>query len=367
MKRKVKIAFSGYGNDFFGFPFDDNYLIDTLKEKYEVELCDINNADYVFCGIWGKPYEYCNVKQVRIMVQGENYIPDFNYIDYAISSYPLVLGDRNYFVPCGIESLIIQKYDHFLRLHDKQLKKTSYDLQWLKKKEYFCNFLVGHDSEHQLRSRFYKELSKYKRIESAGTLYNNMPDNMFVNWRDESKIGFQKKCKFTICFESTKHDGFITEKIVDAFLADTIPIYYGSDIVNEIFNNDTFIRCNNIQSFDSVIHRIIELDNNDNDYLEIINKPILCDNELPKNIVEGFKAFLYHIFEQKPEDAYRRSMVYTPKEMNDYCLWASAYYSKYQKEILRKNRLSFSRVKRDARLILGDKAYEFIKKSLSHK
>lgn len=108
---------------------------------------------------------------------------------------------------------------------------------------------------------------------------------------------------------------------MDAFLADTIPIYYGSDIVNDIFNPDSFIRCNDIESFDEIISRIIELDNNDTEYLEMLNKPKLRNDSLPTEVVDGFKDFLFHIFNQNPTEAYRRSRVYAPKEINDYCLW----------------------------------------------
>lgn len=361
MKKTIKISFSGYGSSFFGFSFYDNYLIDVLKEKYDVEFVDVENADYVFCGIWDKPYEYCDVDQVRIMVQGENYIPDFNFIDYAISSYPLILGDRNFFVPCGVEALIVQNYRHFIELQNRQLSGYTYDLKWLYKKKYFCNLLIGHDSEYNLRSLFFKELSKYKRIESAGTMFNNMPDNIYVNWRDESKIEFQKKCKFTICFESTKHDGFITEKIVDAFLSDTIPIYYGSDIVDEIFNKDRFIRINDINSFGSAIERIIELDNDDEEYLRVLNLPVLNDARLPSQIIEGFKIFLNNIFEQAPNNAYRRSRVYTPKILNDYCSWCSKKYPQYQKEISKKNYDITNSCKRIVRRITGKKLYSRIK------
>ena len=43
-----------------------------------------------------------------------------------------------------------------------------------------------------------------------------MPNGETVNWLDGSKFRFQKKCKFSLCFESVKHEGFISEKIVEA-------------------------------------------------------------------------------------------------------------------------------------------------------
>ena len=72
-----------------------------------------------------------------------------------------------------------------------------------------------------------------------------------VDFHDESKTAFQRKCKFTLCFKSTNHWGFVTEKIVDAFYADTIPVYYGSPTVTDIFNRDAFINVADFDSFDA--------------------------------------------------------------------------------------------------------------------
>ena len=65
-----------------------------------------------------------------------------------------------------------------------------------------------------------------------------MPDGMVVDWLNDSKADFQRKCMFTLCFESTQHEGFITEKLMDAFYADSIPVYYGSSTAADIFNKD---------------------------------------------------------------------------------------------------------------------------------
>ena len=53
-------------------------------------------------------------------------------------------------------------------------------------------------------------------MESPGSYLNTMPDGKVVSFENESKVDFQRKCKFTLCFESTNHYGFVTEKIMDA-------------------------------------------------------------------------------------------------------------------------------------------------------
>lgn len=90
-------------------------------------------------------------------------------------------------------------------------------MDFVKEKKYFANLITSHDSEDNNRSRIFHKLNAYKRVESLGTFMNNMPEGETVNWLNDSKTEFQRKCKFTICFESTSHYGFITEKITDAF------------------------------------------------------------------------------------------------------------------------------------------------------
>lgn len=191
-------------------------------------------------------------------------------------------------------------------------------LEFVKNKQYFANFIASHESEYNLRGDFFKKLCEYKRVESPGSYLNNMPNGETVCWTDDSKTEFQRKCKFTLCFESTSHKGFITEKIMDAFYADTIPVYYGNPSASDIFNKDAFINCSDYDSFDAVIEKIKELDQDDEKYLEMLRQPILVDPEYPERVLKGLDEFVCAIFDQPLEKAYRRSRVYHPKRYNDY-------------------------------------------------
>ena len=246
------------------------------------------------------------------MHSGENYIPDFNLIDYSICPYPISFGDRNFSLPT-----CVWPRNHWQSLTGKPRNREAAQAL-LKKKEYFANFIAGHESEYGIRGDFFKKLCAYKRVESPGSYLNNMPDGKVVSFENESKVEFQRKCKFTLCFESTNHYGFVTEKIMDAFYADTIPVYYGSPTVTEIFNKDAFINVADFPSFDAAIQRIIELDQDEEGYIQMLSQPILVDPEYPQRLEEELGAYIRHIFEQPLEQAYRRSRVYHPKKIDDY-------------------------------------------------
>eukprot|EP00931_Biecheleriopsis_adriatica_P007581 TRINITY_DN108851_c0_g1_i1.p2 TRINITY_DN108851_c0_g1~~TRINITY_DN108851_c0_g1_i1.p2 ORF type:complete len:247 (-),score=46.81 TRINITY_DN108851_c0_g1_i1:15-755(-) len=53
--------------------------------------------------------------------------------------------------------------------------------------------------------------------------------------------------RFTLVFENKLVPGYVTEKIVNAFLAGSIPIYWGSRAALEIFNPDALVYANDIQ------------------------------------------------------------------------------------------------------------------------
>lgn len=309
-KKKIRINFTGLSGRNNGFDPHNNVILNILKKHYDVVICD--NPDYVFCGViyehgafvLGFYDEYIlSYPNVRILIEGENLVPDYNLVDYSICQYPVKYLDRNCYFPCGVEAFTSGK-TQFRELQDKN---RNYPDNYLNSKEYFASFIASHDSEYNIRGDFFRALNKRKRVESAGSYLNNMPDGKAVNWLDGSKEEFQKKCKFSLCFESTKHEGFITEKIVEAFYTDTIPVYYGSSNIKEIFNPNAFIDISDFENFDTAIDRILEIDNNDAMYLEMLRQPIFNSPKYPEEKLEEIEEFLCHIFDQPLEGAYRRS------------------------------------------------------------
>lgn len=305
--KTIKLNYIGVGNY---FDKEQNLIYDILKNSgYDVQISD--DPDYLVCDSFtSDPYIYCGHPQVRIMYSGENYIPDLNLVDYAISPYPIQFGDRYFHLPA-----CVWPRAHWVSLANKD---RNYTKEFVQSKPYFANFISSHESEYNIRGDFFKKLCEYKRVESPGSYLNNMPGGETVDWLNSSKSDFQRKCKYTLCFESTNHYGFVTEKIMDAFYADTIPVYYGSSTVTDIFNKDAFINVADFESFEAAIEKIKELDQDDEKYLEMLRQPILVDPSYPERLEEDLRNFVCHIFEQPLEKAYRRSRVYRPKDCDDF-------------------------------------------------
>ena len=100
--------------------------------------------------------------------------------------------------------------------------------------------MISNYQSYSFRIKFIKELSKYKKIDivSRKKKYNNI-GRQIINKRE-----FLSSYKFSISMENSEGDGYISEKIVDSFLAGTIPIYYGDYMVDEYINPKTYILIN---------------------------------------------------------------------------------------------------------------------------
>ena len=99
------------------------------------------------------------------------------------------------------------------------------------------------------------------------------------NWWDN--VNTYKPFKFCLVMEHSNHVGYITEKILMAFLSGCIPIYYGSIRIYEFFNKESFIYYN-ISNPQLALQRIQYLHTNQTAYDEVFSHPILVDGAIEK-------------------------------------------------------------------------------------
>ena len=191
----------------------------------------------------------------------------------------------------------VDSYFKEVKVDGSAVSENAYEsLEDLKKKEGFCNFVVSNCFAEDVRALFFNQLNKYKKVDSGGRFKNNIGGPV------ADKLKFQQKYKFSIAFENCSYNGYATEKIVEAFYARTIPIYYGDPEIVKDFNKDAFVNVHDYSSFNEVIQKVIEIDNNDELFLEMINQPIIN----PKSEIGDLCSFLCNIFDQPLSQARRR-------------------------------------------------------------
>lgn len=279
----------------FGLNIPENFLIfKILNEKYVVKID--SQPDYVFFS--NTSNNYLNYDCVRIRYSGEQQSPDFDLVDYEIGFDDIFFGDRYIRVP----QFMINDYgpnsyvNQFINLLEPKELTTS-DIKDRK----FCSFLSSNHSQLANRNELVNFISKYKKVCSGGKINNN------IGYIVQNKLEFIKNYKFNISAENSIYKGYTTEKIYEAFLANTIPIYFGNSEIHKDFNPKSFIDLNHFGGYEDALKFIVKLDQNDALYLEMLNQPkILDDTKLPK--IEDLERFLINIFEQPLSDAKRRPL-----------------------------------------------------------
>ena len=284
-KRKIYVKYIDFWPAFKLERFDVHRI---LLEKYEVIQSD--NPDYVIFGEFGgENYGIENrYNCVKLFLTIENRGPDFSNTDYAIGIHYIENGDRYFRKPTETHQLsAIHSVYNVTRVKSIDIKTKK-----------FCAWVVSNGSG-DVRNLFFDKLSQYKKVDSGGGFRNN------IGRRVDDKLKFLADYKFSICFENSKTEGYISEKLSDAFEAGTIPIYYGDDTVQELLNNKSYIHVKDESDFDEKIELIKKIDQNDTLYLEMIKQNIVIDDSRYPRELQKYKDWIYHIFEQDKEKAKR--------------------------------------------------------------
>ena len=232
-KRKIYVKYMDFWPAFKIENFDVHKI---LLEKYEVIFTD--QPDYiVFSEFGGQNRKY---KCVKLFLSIENRPPNFYATDYAIGiHYINGRGDRYFRKPTEVHQLSA--------IYSVYNVTQTYGIDIKNKK--FCAFVVSNPNG-EARNKFFQKLSEYKKVDSGGSHLNNIGGSV------GNKKEFLKNYKFNICFENSKTQGYISEKLSDAFEAGTIPIYYGDDTVLELLNNKSYIHIKAESAFDEKIELI---------------------------------------------------------------------------------------------------------------
>ena len=91
----------------------------------------------------------------------------------------------------------------------------------------------------------------------AKKLRDVLPNNKIESIKNKDKI--ISAYRFNVCFENLAYPGYITEKIIDALMAKTIPVYYGAPDVSVYIPSNAFIDASKFESIDRLIDYLIEV------------------------------------------------------------------------------------------------------------
>lgn len=244
-KKSIKLYFE----DFWpGFNHYDNIFYKLLSNEFDIEITDIT-PDVLIHSAFGKNFLKYNC--LRIFFSGENLRSDFYFIDYSIS-FDFLNNDNHLRFPL-----------YYLYIKESHLRYGTEEV--LKNKNGFCSFVVS-NPHCTIRNNFFHKLSKYKKVDSGGKVFNNTGSLV------KNKYEFLKNYKFNIAFENSSYPGYTSEKIYDAFASSAIPIYWGNKLIKEDFESGSFVNYYDFKSENELIDFIIFLDENDDKYIEMYKK-----------------------------------------------------------------------------------------------
>lgn len=291
----IRVHFDNFWNE---FNIHDNVFIWILKQKHNVILDKIN-PNLVFTMDLKKKYQ----NSVTVYYSNEPFYPEESFIestfDFSMSNFFINLSTHIRF-----PSYYMYIYEH---IRTKEIEGFSFfknENRFIPPKTNFCSFVSR--SLNGKRGDFYNKLNEYKRVETNVNPFNHFSipfDNTSFS-SSKPKIDFIKKYKFNISFENnfrgnypafpkanisngflTDMAGLISEKIIEPFISGVIPIYWGSEMVSNEFNNKTFINYYDFENENNLIDKIIEIDNNDELYNSYFTEKISTNYMLDENYI----------------------------------------------------------------------------------
>lgn len=310
----VRVAFARMWQGFDPLDFFKSFLKGVLDE-FDFQLAE--HPDFLIYGPYGGSLP-ASGNAVRIYFGCENVRPDMRECDWAFS----------------------YDYDEVVR-HPRHLRAVFHsDERFIKPaldpavgragKRKFCNFIYG--NRVPFREEFCRRLSAYKPVDCPGKALNNMPSFDQPGGKPwwESKLDFIAEYKFTIAFENSSHPGYNTEKIFQPMFVNSVPIYWGDPLIHRDYNPRSFVNYYDVQDrnrfrlpalplcwnnslkpdqkwtlgnrlanrvnrwmeqlnqavwlrsgFDRLIQRIVELDQNDALYEQMLAEPWCYGNRPP--------------------------------------------------------------------------------------
>jgi len=283
---KLKVAFL----DFWPEIIDENIFLPILKKHFDVQI-DLHNPDVVIHSIFNRMQETPKYKCKKILFIGENYRSYSYQSDYSISFDSHT--NTNYRLPLWQFYLILRPQLRDV-LFGQRINHKSFDR--------FCSFTVSNPSNF-IRNGFFEQLNEYKKVNSYGRYKTNdlglQQASQGRYWRDAKYEFFLKyKHKFAITYEHSSYPLYCTEKLMDGFLAGSLPIYWGDPKIAEDWNEKAFVNVMKLGS--GTLDFVKKLDNDPVLFNSLYNEPVFTEEQKNRHInnIDSFEDWLINVIKK---------------------------------------------------------------------
>ena len=251
--------------DFWPEWSEENFIQPILEKHFNV-VVDQKNPDVLFHSIFGGMRQTPNYRCKKVLYLGENYRAANFRSDYSISFDPH--SETNYRLPLWQVYLLLKP-----ELKDRLFNRVRHE-----KFERFCAFTVSNPS-NTIRINHFEKISEYKKVHSYGKVRTNDLSLQRLSagryWRDaKDQFFLDHPHKFMMAYENTSYPYYCTEKLMDSFLAGSLPIYWGDPKVFEDWNEDAFLNANRVGNY---VHDSVKRLDTSSEFDEIYAQPVFRD------------------------------------------------------------------------------------------
>ena len=189
--------------------------------------------------------------RINVWWTGENIRPPLHLdYDYFLSFDRDDFGGRNVYFP-------LWYLDYYWGFGEKFCPRIGLDVKadelskprrLIKERSGFACAFIGH--LHPIRFEAVRQLAEIGKVDVFGKSVGKPVD---------SKYSIASKYKYTICFENDVYPGYVTEKLLDAYYCDTVPIYWGDLGLQDVINHGSHLNLHDFSTLDSFKEKIASL------------------------------------------------------------------------------------------------------------
>ena len=245
-KKNIKLLFSKHNPDIELF-----YVFGEKKEiiNSEAKIKIFNTGEPV--QVFRKDYSD-NCIGLCDLSLGFNHISNNNYI-----RFPLWISWNFNITEINKENI----HKRVLEINNAKFKKIK-----------FASLISNWGGGNNLRQIIYNNISKIENISCPSKFMHN--DDSLKNDFNDSKYEYLKQFKFNICPENCIEDGYVTEKLFDAFKSGCIPIWSGDkNLEGDVINKNAVLYWDVNSDNNELIKEVKSLHKNDKLYDKFVSQP----------------------------------------------------------------------------------------------
>ena len=254
---RLKIAFFDFWPE---FDPSTNFFVDILSSRFDVSVVD-NDSDLAIVSVFGTRHREARTAR-GLFFTGENVRPPLDGVHMSVS-FDRIDDPRHYRLPLYVMHAWDHRREgatqHFCHPVLPPVPPTREEAAERK----FCAFLYKNPNCAR-RNDFFQMLCARRHVESVGWLLNNTGSVVKMGWMP--KIRVFSRYRFAFAFENSSYPGYLTEKILDAFQAGVVPLYWGDPGVLRDVAAGSFIDVSRYSSDEEAIDAILAADDDYDTY-----------------------------------------------------------------------------------------------------